>query len=126
VNDFLLHISFALGGGFGAVSRHILSLLVAHRFPLSTLIVNVVGCLILGFMLTLLSDIPGFIGEEERRLAYGFCGGFTTFSSFAYQTLDLHREYTIVHAAGNIVLNLVLCVLAFWAGRWSSQVLVVI
>ena len=119
--SLLLHLSFALGGGLGAVSRHMMTLLVTHRFPLSTLIVNFAGCLILGFMFTLLGDIHGFAGEEKRRLAFGFCGGLTTFSSFAYQTLDLYRENTIIHAAGNILLNLLFCLIAFWGGRWVCQ-----
>ncbi len=114
MSDPLLHAAFGLGGGLGAVARHLTNLAVAHRFPLATLIVNVAGCLILGLGVAMLGES----GPEARRLVYGFCGGLTTFSSFAYQSLDLHRSQTILHAAGNILASLVLCLLAFWGGLW--------
>ena len=116
MNEWLLHVSFGLGGGVGAVSRHMLAQLVTHRFPFATLIVNVVGCFILGIGVAQLENLPGYGGEEARGLVYGFCGGLTTFSSFAYQTLDLHRSFTILHAAGNIIVSLVLCLSVFWGG----------
>ncbi|MEO0823578.1 MAG: CrcB family protein [Pseudomonadota bacterium] len=117
MSALLLHLAFALGGGIGAVARHALTLLVTNRFPFSTLVVNVAGCLILGAASAFLPRLTGFEGEEIRRLVAGFCGGLTTFSSFAYQSLDLHRSATIYHAATNIVLSLVLCLAAFWSGH---------
>ena len=120
MSEFLLHASFGLGGGLGAVLRHLLATLVTHRFPLATLIVNVLGCFLLGIGVVLLADIAGFAGEEARRLTFGFCGGLTTFSSFAYQSLDLHRGYTIRHAAANILLSVVLCLIAFWFGAYLA------
>lgn len=116
MNELMLHAAFGLGGGLGAVARHLTGTLVTHRFPLATLIVNVAGCLILGLGLAMLGEGGG----ELRRLVYGFCGGLTTFSSFAYQTLDLRRTHTIVHAAGNILGSLALCLVAFWAGLWMG------
>ncbi len=110
-----LHAMFALGGGLGAVLRHWLALRVTHDLPYSTLIVNVLGSLLLGLWIGYLGG-SAEMGEEEKRLVFGFCGGFTTFSSFAYQSLQLHRERTIVFAAGNIVLSLVLCWFALWLG----------
>ena len=112
--DLALHAAFGLGGGLGAVARHVTSLAVPHRFPLATLIVNVAGCLILGVGVAILGEGDG----ELRRLVYGFCGGLTTFSSFAYQSLDLHRSHTILHAGANIVASLLLCLVAFWGGLW--------
>ncbi len=113
----LLHLAFALGGGLGAMARHGLTVAITHRYPVSTLVVNVAGCFLLGLGFTVLAQSPGLLGEEERRLLAGFCGGFTTFSTFAWQSLDLHRTHSLVHAAINILLSLVLCVLAFLAGR---------
>ncbi len=118
MSDLYLHAAFALGGGLGAVARHMLNRMIAHELPLSTLIVNVAGCLLLGVWVGYLGD-PHILPEEERRLVFGFCGGFTTFSSFAYQSLQLHRERTILMAAANILLSLVLCWIAFWLGRWA-------
>jgi CrcB protein len=118
LNEILLYAAFGLGGGLGAVARHLTSMAVTHRFPLATLIVNVAGCLILGIVVATLGEGDG----ELRRMIYGFCGGLTTFSSFAYQSLDLHRSHTILHAAGNILGSLVLCLLAFWGGLWVGGV----
>ncbi len=120
MTELVLHGFFALGGGLGAVARFLMTTAVTHRYPLSTLIVNVVGCFLLGLGLTVLWDSPGLVGEQERRLLAGFCGGFTTFSSFAYQTLDLRRQGTLWHALVNVVASLVLCVAAFLLGRWSG------
>ena len=106
---------FGLGGGLGAVARHWLSLRVTHALPVSTLIVNVAGSLLLGLWIGYLGG-PVEMGEQEKRLVFGFCGGFTTFSSFAYQSLDLHRNRNVVFAAGNILLSVALCWIALWLG----------
>lgn len=115
MSDLYLHFMFGLGGGLGAVLRHWIALRVQHSLPFATLIVNVLGSLILGLWVGYLGG-PVDLGEEERRLVFGFCGGFTTFSSFAYQSLELRRERTIVYAAGNILISLALCWLALWLG----------
>lgn len=111
-----LYLVFGLGGGLGAVLRHLITKLITHRFPLSTLLVNVLGCFILGLGVGLLDGSNSQMTEEERKLIFGFCGGFTTFSSFAYQSLDLHRNETIIHAAANILASLVLCLISFAIG----------
>ena len=117
MNALALHALFGLGGGLGAVSRFALTRWVTHRFPLSTLIANLVGCFLLGLGLAMLPLLPGGEGEDARMLVSGFCGGFTTFSSFAYQTLDLRRRYTLWHAAANILLSLLLCLGALLLGH---------
>lgn len=118
-----LQFAFALGGGLGAVFRYLLTTAVTHRFPLSTLLVNVSGCFLLGLGLTALVEAPGPFTAENRRLFVGFCGGFTTFSSFAYQSFDLHRDHSLFHAVVNILANLGLCLVAFLAGRLSGHAL---
>lgn len=123
MTGLLLHAMFALGGGLGAVLRYVLTSRLTHRYPLSTLLVNVLGCLLLGWSMTVLWDAPGLLGEEGRRLFAGFCGGFTTFSTFAYQSFDLRRRYSVLHAGINIGANLVLCVSAFLLGRWGGELL---
>ncbi|EEE36163.1 CrcB family protein [Rhodobacteraceae bacterium KLH11] len=115
MSDLYLHAIFALGGGSGAVLRHWLALRVTHDLPYSTLIVNVLGSLLLGLWIGYLGGAAE-MGEEAKRLVFGFSGGFTTFSSFAYQSLQLHRERTIAFAAGNIILSLALCWFALWLG----------
>lgn len=115
MTELYLHAAFGLGGGLGAVLRHWLTRVITHELPFSTLIVNVVGSLLLGVWIGYLGG-PIAMGEEEKRLVFGFCGGFTTFSSFAYQSLQLHRERTIAMAAGNILLSVILCWFALWLG----------
>ncbi|WP_171132798.1 MULTISPECIES: fluoride efflux transporter CrcB [unclassified Ruegeria] len=110
-----LHAIFAIGGGLGAVLRHWLAQQITSDLPIATLIVNVLGSLILGLWVGYQGGAQG-ISPEESRLIFGFCGGFTTFSSFAYQTLDLHQNRTFAHAAGNILLSLLLCWGALWLG----------
>ena len=114
MTELLAHVAFAVGGGLGAMARHGLSMAVTHRFPLATLLVNIVGSFALGAAVAIITAQSVSDGWEQA--AFGFCGGFTTFSSFAYQTLDLHRQETFVHVAANILLSLVLCLAAFWLG----------
>ena len=115
MSEVYLHSMFALGGGLGAVMRHWLALRIRHDLPLATLLVNVLGSLLLGIWVGYLGG-PVDIPEDQKRLVFGFCGGFTTFSSFAYQSLELHRERTLLLAAGNILISLALCWFSFWLG----------
>jgi len=115
MSELWLHTAFALGGGLGAVLRHWLTRVITHEFPLSTLIINIAGSLFLGLMLGYLNQ-GAVVADEAKRMVFGFCGGFTTFSSFAYQSLQLHRERAIALAAGNILLNIALCWFALWLG----------
>ena len=116
MSELLEHAAFALGGGLGAAARHGLGRLVVHRFPLATLAVNALGSLVLGAGLAALGEPVGPAAEGAARLVFGFCGGFTTFSSFAVQSLELGRERSAAHAAANVALNLGLCLGALWVG----------
>ncbi|WP_462322209.1 fluoride efflux transporter FluC [Halochromatium sp.] len=118
------HVLFGLGGGLGAIARFALTRWITHRFPLSTLIANLLGCFLLGLGQAVLPILPGGEGEDTRLLVTGFCGGFTTFSSFAYQTLDLRRRFTLWHAAANILFSLLLCLGALVVGQaFGAQLL---
>ncbi|MCV6598595.1 MAG: fluoride efflux transporter CrcB [Mangrovicoccus sp.] len=115
MSEWLLHGIFALGGGLGAILRHWVSRAITHDFPLATLLVNVLGSVGLGLALGAMGDL-GAWPDHSQRLVFGFCGGFTTFSSFAYQTLDLHSRHSLIHGAGNILASLILCFVGFWIG----------
>jgi len=123
VSALLLHATFALGGGAGAVVRHALGRLVVHRFPLATLLINVLGSLILGAALTVTNDAVAAAGTVPQRLVIGFCGGFTTFSSFAVQSLALRETHSTTYLLANVALNLTLCLSAFLTGAWLSDAL---
>ena len=120
----LTYVWIAVGGALGSVARHALNGLVAARFgellPLGTLVVNVAGSFVIGGVAAL--TLPeGRLSSETRGFAtqflmIGLCGGFTTFSSFSLQTLNLIREREWLYAGGNVLLSVVLCLLATWLG----------
>lgn len=118
-----LYLLIALGGALGSVLRFFLSSLVAthvtQTFPLGTLIVNVTGSFAIGFIAALTG--PGgrwFLGVDTRLfLMAGICGGYTTFSAFSIQTLNLARDGDWLKAGANVVGSVVLCLVAVWLGH---------
>lgn len=116
----------AIGAAIGGVGRYWLSGLVAERigetFPWGTLAVNVTGSFIIGFFATLTGpDGRVLVGTNARQFVMtGICGGYTTFSSFSLQTLNLTREGEWLYAGGNITLSVVLCLLAVWLGHVAA------
>jgi CrcB protein len=111
-----------LGSALGGMARYLISGLVARRFgetfPLGTLVVNVVGSFVIGFAATFGGDSAHALGGPTVRqfVMTGLCGGFTTFSSFSLQTLNLLREGQGWAAAWNVLLSAGLCLLATIAG----------
>ncbi|HEY0368218.1 MAG TPA: fluoride efflux transporter CrcB [Chthoniobacterales bacterium] len=126
----LNYILVMLGGAIGTGARFWLSGLVAVRygetFPLGTMIVNVSGCFLVGVLATTSDPLGYFVIAPNVRqfLLLGICGGYTTFSSFSLQTLDLARDGDWLRAALNVVLSLALCFLGTWAGRALALALV--
>ena len=109
------------GGFLGAIARYGLGGLVQDRagatFPLGTLVVNVVGCFVIG-LVSELAETRGFLTPESRAfLVIGVLGGFTTFSAFGNETLNLLRERDLALAGANVLLNVVLALGAVWLGR---------
>jgi fluoride exporter len=104
------------GGLIGSMLRYWLSGAVAHttkgEFPLGTLVVNIIGCFIIGFFLTL--GYERFTWRPELRLfiAVGVLGGFTTFSTFSYETIALFRDGSYVPAIANATASLLGCLVA--------------
>jgi len=112
----------ALGGAFGSVSRYLLGTWVQSAsksidFPYGTLTVNLIGCFVIGF-LSQLAETRGVFTSESRALVFvGVLGGFTTFSSFGNDTINLLRDGETFNALANIGANVILGLLLVWLGR---------
>ena len=123
----IAYLWVAIGGALGSVSRFWLNGIIsskfgeaAQTFPLGTLIVNVSGSFLIGIFAAL--AIPeGRMDSQSRAFAtqilmIGICGGYTTFSSFSLQTLNLLRDREWLYAGGNVILSVILCMIAVWLG----------
>ncbi len=122
----IIYLFVAVGSALGGVLRHWLSMLLGdwagQSFPWGTLTVNVTGCFAVGFFAALTeASGPVFIPTEWRQFfIVGFCGGFTTFSSFSLQTLTLAQFGEWRSSAMNIGLSITLCLLSVWLGSLSA------
>ena len=111
-----------IGGVAGSALRYVFSGFIQNasgsiRFPFGTLAVNLAGCLVIGF-LSQLAETRGFFSGETRILIFiGVLGGFTTFSAFGNETINLWRDGQNALAAVNIAAHLVLCLSAVWLSR---------
>lgn len=119
----------ALGSALGGVTRYWISGWVAHRFgesfPWGTLLVNVSGSFLIGFIATVSDPDGRFLLHPRTRefLMIGVLGGFTTFSSFSLQTLRLAQDREWLYAGLNVVLSVALCLLAVWLGHVAARLL---
>ncbi|CAN5531636.1 fluoride efflux transporter CrcB [soil metagenome] len=108
------------GGFIGAVSRFLFTKYAggfADTFPLGTLGVNIIGSFLLGFVGFSLF-LPQYISDDVRdMITVGFIGGFTTMSSFAFETVKLNDLGHFSLAVMNLVLNITLCIAAVFAGK---------
>ena len=117
-----------VGGFIGSVLRYLLSGWV-HRvldnpwFPYGTLFVNVTGCAVIGFLAGLAETRSLFTSEARLFVFIGILGGFTTFSSFALETLSLARNTQTLGASMNIASELILGLFAVWAGNVLARLM---
>ncbi len=115
-------ILVGIGGALGSIARYLVSMWVqatvkSVSFPFGTLTVNLFGCFVIGF-LAQLAEARGVFTSESRAFVFiGILGGFTTFSSFGNETLNLARGGEFLSALTNIGLNVVIGLFAVWMGR---------
>jgi CrcB protein len=125
----MMYFWIAVGSGLGGMARYwcsgVAARLIGETFPWGTLIVNVVGSFIIGFFFTLTGpDGRLLVGSTVRQFVMvGLCGGYTTFSSFSLQTLNLMQDGEFLYAGANIVLSVVVCLLAVWVGHVAAAAL---
>lgn len=110
------------GGALGTLARYVVSVLmlpVSKELPWGTIVINVTGSFLIGLFGTLTLASGRYPVSENLRLfvMIGFCGGYTTFSSFSLQTLDLLRAGALGRACVNIAGSVVVCILAVAAGH---------
>ena len=107
----------ALGGALGSVARAVAGMLIpAGRLPWATIAVNIVGSFVIGWLLGRVGPVSAANLRAHSFLVVGVCGGFTTFSSFSWQTFEQLQKGSWGWAAANVMLSVVLCVAATWAG----------
>ena len=112
------------GGALGSVLRYSLSL-IAQRysvtFPHGTLWANLLGCLVIGMVVTLATTTESLTPSLRLFLATGICGGFTTMSSFIYELVQFVRDHAYFYAGVYFSLTLAGCVAMFCIGVWLVQ-----
>jgi CrcB protein len=119
----------ALGGALGSMARYgcagFAARFIGATFPWGTLIVNVAGSLVIGFLATLLSPDGRLLASPDARafVMIGVLGGFTTFSSFSLETLNLARDGEWLWASANVVASVALCLGAVWLGHIGAAAL---
>jgi CrcB protein len=125
----ITYVWIALGGALGTIARALCAEAAARSFgdsfPWGILIINIVGSLVIGFFATLTGAGGRLLVAPDARqfVMVGICGGFTTFSSFSLQTLNLMLDGYVLRAGANVVGSVVLCLLAVWAGYLLASAL---
>src|SRR5208282_735974 len=122
----VVYFWLGLGGALGTIARYWLNGIISRHFdtfPMGTLVINVTGSFLIAFFATLTSPDGRFMVSPVSRTFFmtGICGGYTTFSSFSLQTLELAREGEWLYAGLNACLSMALCLVAAWLGLVLAQ-----
>lgn len=122
-----LYLLIALGAALGGVARFFLNGVVSNlagpTFPWGTMVINITGSFLIGFYFTLTDPSEGRVRASANARQFfttGVCGGYTTFSSFSWQTLALARDGEWTRAWANVVGSVTLCLVAVWLGHLAA------
>ncbi len=123
--NWRLIAAVTVGGGLGSVARFLLGVFVQQRipiaFPAGTFLINVTGSFLIGIFTQIGLDTRVFSPEARFFLTTGLCGGFTTFSTFSYETMQMVEDdqyrTAAVYVAASVLLSLIACALGIAAAR---------
>ena len=122
MNAFVL---IFLGGGLGAISRHLAAMAVMRisgpGFPWGTMVVNIVGSLAMGLLIAWLARRSSGDADLRFLLATGFLGGFTTFSAFSLDAVTLYERGALTAAAAYVIASVTVSILALFGGLWLAR-----
>jgi fluoride exporter len=124
----ITYLWLGLGGAIGTIGRYWLNGVVSTwfvTFPMGTLVINVTGSFLIAFFGTLTATDGRWLVSPNARVLFmtGICGGYTTFSSFSWQTLNLCRDGEWLYAGLNILGSVALCLFAAWLGYIAAMFL---
>ncbi|HJQ53131.1 MAG TPA: fluoride efflux transporter CrcB [Gemmatimonadaceae bacterium] len=122
----MIYLLIAVGGAAGSVLRYVVGRAVqgssASGFPIGTMVVNITGCFLIGVLVRQLMNVQTS-PEIRALLVVGFCGGFTTFSTFSAETIGLIEGGEYGRAATYVILSVALCLGATFAGMATMQLM---
>ena len=115
------------GGGIGAVLRFITGLILVHKIrtnlPIATFLVNIVGCLLIGFLYILFTEKIQISPTIKYALIAGFCGGLTTFSTFSLELVEMIQNNQYLTALLYIIASIVIGILFVYIGGYFAKLL---
>lgn len=121
------YLAVAFGGALGSMARYFAAGSVHDRlgagFPYGTLVVNVAGCFLIGLIMELAENRFTINPQVRVFLTIGMLGGFTTFSTFSYETLAMARDGLMIKAGANAFGSLFTCLTATWLGMVAGRIL---
>ena len=127
MRDLAPYLWIALGSALGGMLRYfgygLAARLAPETFPWGTLAVNVIGCTFIGYFAAITGPDGRVLASPALRqfVMPGVCGGFTTFSTFSLETLNLARDGEWGRAAGNVIASVVLCLAGVWMGHMLAM-----